>query len=509
MRSRLRRKLLKKKKRESGKQFLQIAGITAVLLAYFLFIFTNYAAQMKDSATEIAEEELAYHGEELVSDINLNTAKIAQVSQTVAGAISLQRDMKSVESLDLLQAAVDTSDASYGFISDTKGAAIDTKGKNFDVWTNDYFAQASAGVSVISDIMPNPETGVYVISFYSPIITAGEIRGVVALDYAADSFIKIAKGSDRDGRAIYGLLKKDGTLLSLTGNEKIEDGTNLYDIIGDDVNADKGSAEKKLKQNLDNNKSGQQYLTVNDVQKYICYTNIGMNGWYVLQIYPKDYFNRMIQYRYNATQEVTFKIFIALFLFFAIAVVFVLFNRMSYKKKNSELQNKAETDLLTGLLNKIATEKHIQEYIDGEGEEVPGMLFVLDVDNFKKINDTMGHAFGDQVLSTLGIKLRNQFRSTDIIGRIGGDEFMVYLKNIPNEEARKREATKMINFFRDFQAGDYVKYSATASIGVSVYPDDGKNFEALYKAADKGVYLSKQRGKNQLAFYSETKDIKE
>ena len=208
---------------------------------------------------------------------------------------------------------------------------------------------------------------------------------------------------------------------------------------------------------------------------------------------------------YADTKGVLVKLFVALVLFLGAVIVLNIINRTVYNKSRIELQNKAETDLLTGLLNKIATEKHIQEFLDGDGKNEPAMLVVLDIDNFKKINDTMGHAFGDQVLATLGVKLKNQFRSSDIIGRIGGDEFIVFLKKIPNEEIRDKEANKLINFFKDFKAGDYVKYSVTSSMGVAMYPEDGANFEQLYKAADKGVYQSKKNGKNQLTLYSDIK----
>ena len=78
---------------------------------------------------------------------------------------------------------------------------------------------------------------------------------------------------------------------------------------------------------------------------------------------------------------------------------------------------------------------------------------------------------------------------------------MIFLKGIPDADAVRKEARKVENFFKGFQAGEYVKYAATASIGVAVFPQEGNDFESLYKAADQGVYKAKKRGKNQLAFY--------
>ena len=130
-------------------------------------------------------------------------------------------------------------------------------------------------------------------------------------------------------------------------------------------------------------------------------------------------------------------------------------------------------------------------------------MILVDVDNFKKINDTMGHAFGDDVLRQLGVRLRSLYRVSDIVGRIGGDEFVVFLKDINDEEIIARESKKLWTFFQGFEVGEYVKYSVTASLGAAVFPTNGDSFESLYKSADTAVYIAKRGGKNRLVFYDE------
>ena len=107
------------------------------------------------------------------------------------------------------------------------------------------------------------------------------------------------------------------------------------------------------------------------------------------------------------------------------------------------------------------------------------------------------------MLKTLGRTISSLFRVTDIIGRTGGDEFTIFLKFLKSDENTLKEARKLVQFFKDFTAGEYVKYSATASIGAAVFPENGSDFDSLYKAADKALYKAKQRGKNQLAFYDD------
>ncbi|MBR6307152.1 MAG: GGDEF domain-containing protein [Lachnospiraceae bacterium] len=194
-------------------------------------------------------------------------------------------------------------------------------------------------------------------------------------------------------------------------------------------------------------------------------------------------------------------IIIVVFIIFVISIA--VFNSLKSKERGRELEDKADTDLLTDLYNKTATERKIKEYIQ-DNPDSRAMMFILDIDNFKKINDTMGHAFGDTLLKTLGKEIKMEFRMTDIIGRTGGDEFMVFLKDVTDDLIIEREANRITKFFHDFKAGgDYVKYSASASIGAAIFPDDAKNFKDLYMAADQALYKAKKRGKNQLAFYNE------
>ena len=174
--------------------------------------------------------------------------------------------------------------------------------------------------------------------------------------------------------------------------------------------------------------------------------------------------------------------------------------RIKASEHSKVLEDKADTDLLTDLNNKMATERKIREYME-QYPDKQGVLFVLDVDNFKKINDTMGHAFGDEVLRNLAVRLQSMFRATDIVGRTGGDEFMVFLKDIRDITMIEREGKKIEQFFHQFEVGEYVKYSVTASVGAAVFPRDGRTFEDLYKSADNALYVSKRHGKNQLTFY--------
>jgi len=218
--------------------------------------------------------------------------------------------------------------------------------------------------------------------------------------------------------------------------------------------------------------------------------------------YPENAMNKAESKQYKQSISKLSWITITVLLFLVVVTVLNIIQILVSQRNTEDLKDKADTDLLTGLKNKLATEREIKEYMANYPDSL-AMMFIIDIDNFKKINDTMGHAFGDEVLRELGKHIGINFRVSDIIGRTGGDEFMVFLKNLKEDANTLREAQKLIYFFRHFQVGDYVKYSVTASIGAAVYPEHGADFESLYKAADAAVYKSKKRGKNQLSFFDD------
>ncbi|OOB78693.1 MAG: hypothetical protein BEN18_06470 [Epulopiscium sp. Nuni2H_MBin001] len=162
---------------------------------------------------------------------------------------------------------------------------------------------------------------------------------------------------------------------------------------------------------------------------------------------------------------------------------------------------KSERDLLTGCYNKMTAEDLITETLKKDLLKGTCYLLLIDIDNFKAINDNMGHAYGDLVLTTLANRLRGIFREVDVVARIGGDEFLVFLKNFKVEEVLIERLNKITEAFLNTYSDGIQKYQISGSIGVSSYPKDGDTFTTLYKKADAAMYHAKKQGKNQFAIY--------
>lgn len=167
-----------------------------------------------------------------------------------------------------------------------------------------------------------------------------------------------------------------------------------------------------------------------------------------------------------------------------------------------ELEKRSKTDSLTGLLNKQETEAEITRIIENAANDRGGTLLMIDVDKFKEINDSFGHAAGDRVLTAIGNMLQKTFKGMDIKGRIGGDEFMVFLRDITKSDTALKLAAKILEKARRLFPGEPLGESVSLSIGISMFPDHGKKFEDLYRAADMALYYVKERGRDFYKMYS-------
>lgn len=159
-------------------------------------------------------------------------------------------------------------------------------------------------------------------------------------------------------------------------------------------------------------------------------------------------------------------------------------------------------DVLTGLLNKRAMDKVVCSRI-GQNPECIKALIVVDVDDFKEVNDRYGHLFGDEILSFVADVLRRMVGNKGYVGRIGGDEFLVLLDSV-NGEYDVRCILRAIRSCVENEYKDILKdFKLSCSMGVSIYPRDGDSYEELFKKADRAVYVAKDRGKNRYVIYKE------
>lgn len=169
----------------------------------------------------------------------------------------------------------------------------------------------------------------------------------------------------------------------------------------------------------------------------------------------------------------------------AVKMIGVITDISAVREMTSALKQQVRLDAFTGLYNKKYAEKAIRQILS----ESPGgkhALLILDIDGFKAINDTYGHAAGDDVIRDMAVRLTDSFRKTDVVGRFGGDEFLVLARDLPDVEWLRSRLDGLV-------ACGHPVCAYTNSVGVSLFPGDGETFDGLFAKADRALYRAKAR----------------
>ena len=170
------------------------------------------------------------------------------------------------------------------------------------------------------------------------------------------------------------------------------------------------------------------------------------------------------------------------------------------KRRQQEQERAANTDPLTNVLNRRIFEQYTSHYVLEEAKkgEVCALL-ILDIDNFKQINDTKGHPYGDKVLRTFVDTIHESFRRTDYIGRLGGDEFVVLFKGFGSKKTLDKRLVRMQEQLRE-----KLPTPVSCSVGITLIRKDSYNYEDSIRQADKALYTAKHKGKDTYCYWEES-----
>ena len=166
-----------------------------------------------------------------------------------------------------------------------------------------------------------------------------------------------------------------------------------------------------------------------------------------------------------------------------VKMIGIITNIEEQKTKMGNLMQAAKLDVFTGLYNKVASIEMVKEAMR-QNPWRRHALILMDIDNFKDFNDTHGHTAGDAVIRLVADSIKRCFRSTDIAGRYGGDEFMIFVEDFHDFEGLIRRLQQMVHCTGE-------KFCCTTSMGVAVFPEDGNHFDQLFQKADTALYHSK------------------
>ena len=460
-------------KRKIWENFLQwVLPCVLLVIALVLSIY-DFNNKMEIAIQTVVDDQAEQIGLYYAAGVEDKLKALGNITDAVASIMAARLDRGEAFLNEKLDTLMKASDAYMVVYCATNGTGFLNDRRQIDMTELNYYDSILGETPHYLFTRSDGINGQMAFIYVCPITNSGNVNGYLLSYMEPAEMSDLFENSVYGDRAFFSLVDRNGTIMACYGATQ---GTKI--LQNDFWNSLKGVAESlgswtlfdRQQQKGDN---GILHVNENGVGKILCHFPIA-----------------------DLIGKISISIAAALIV---ITVINVLV-RIKVSEHSKVLEDKADTDLLTDLNNKMATERKIREYME-QYPDKQGVLFVLDVDNFKKINDTMGHAFGDEVLRNLAVRLQSMFRATDIVGRTGGDEFMVFLKDIRDITMIEREGKKIEQFFHQFEVGEYVKYSVTASVGAAVFPGDGNTFENLYKSADNALYVSKRRGKNQLTFY--------
>ena len=171
------------------------------------------------------------------------------------------------------------------------------------------------------------------------------------------------------------------------------------------------------------------------------------------------------------------------------------------EKIAAELDFLANHDALTGLPSlRLCKDRLDHSLAEARRNRQTSAVMFLDLDGFKAINDEHGHEFGDLVLKVTADRIKAEIRETDTVARIGGDEFVIILSSLPELNIAERIASSLVRQIAQTIHIEKSEVSVSASIGISLYPDNGTTAEELIRSADKAMYQIKHQGKNNFGF---------
>lgn len=184
-----------------------------------------------------------------------------------------------------------------------------------------------------------------------------------------------------------------------------------------------------------------------------------------------------------------------------------LFMDIDKNKREAELfRFQADREPLTQFYNKAATAALISKRLN-EDNGIRHSLLLLDIDHFKNVNDTMGHLAGDALISEIAKRLQLIFRSNDILGRVGGDEFVIFVSGLSNRTHLQKKVQEISEAFAGLTFSDYSGQKITVSIGVTTTTAVATTYEILFTQADKALYEAKETGRNTAVFYNDNMEF--
>lgn len=485
-----------KKKQTQIRKYATVIGIflIAVVIGLLVFFYGIQRSVEKRSKTTMMNN-VSRQSEHLKTILNLQY----QYLDGVAEEIGKSGQLISKNNTNMLKSITKHIDFELMALIEPDGTAYYTNGLVKNVSHRRYYKEGISGKRTLSDPLDSSVSGSTRVVLGVPVYHNKKVIGILGGSYDVTALSRMLFEDLFDGKGCSMIIAQSGEVIAFEGDSSywnIDYRDNFFKycnkwMIKDNVTA------KKIKQDF---KESKENLVMADSKKqgtkrhYFAYMTMGINNWTLCYAIPEQ----AAQQPYDFIEHYELIFMIVFIIFVILLIIYIVYEN---HRRNKELIKYAQTDALTGLYNKETTKQRTDQLLTEDKEENHAFM-ILDMDSFKQINDVYGHAVGDVILQKFGKLLKDIFREGDILGRIGGDEFVVIMKNIQTKEAAVKKAGELLAKTQGYKINELKGKNISISIGISMYPNNGDCYMDLYKQADQALYQAKRSGKAKVCIYS-------
>lgn len=462
------------------KNYIYAITIFIITLVIGISIFFNVVqSSIEKNSRETLITNVTQQSEHLNTILNINYSYLNVLAQE----LSKSEDLFSENNISLIKAFMENTDLNRTAIIDSDGNALYDNNVVKNVAHRRYFKESMQGKQSLSDPLESSVDQQTRVILSVPIYKNNQVIGVVGGSYNVTKLGNMLFDDLFDGQGKSFIVDQDGNLITrdkkYEKKHNIKTIDNLFDICD----------EKEVKTDFNQQESDLiQIQTKKNKSLYLAYSPLKINDWMICYIVPVH----VAQESYTFIKH--YETLLATFLG-SIVLSLMIYLAHSNSRENKYLIHLSEIDPLTSVFNKETTQKLIDQKLKNHEHFC---FLILDVDDFKSVNDNYGHAVGDKVLKNLSDLFKNHFRQTDIVGRIGGDEFIILIEDEHIAESRIQSLLKKVNELKIEELQDF---KLSISVGMAFAPSNGTTFMELYRHADHALYQTKRTGKNNYKIY--------
>ena len=462
------------------KNYIYAITIFIITLVIGISIFFNVVqSSIEKNSRETLITNVTQQSEHLNTILNINYSYLNVLAQE----LSKSEDLFSESNISLIKAFMENTDLNRTAIIDSDGNALYDNNVVKNVAHRRYFKESMQGKQSLSDPLESSVDQQTRVILSVPIYKNNQVIGVVGGSYNVTKLGNMLFDDLFDGQGKSFIVDQDGNLITrdkkYEKKHNIKTIDNLFDICD----------EKEVKTDFNQQESDLiQIQTKKNKSLYLAYSPLKINDWMICYIVPVHVAQE--SYTFIKHYETLLATFLGL-----IVLSLMIYLAHSNSRENKYLIHLSEIDPLTSVFNKETTQKLIDQKLKNHEHFC---FLILDVDDFKSVNDNYGHAVGDKVLKNLSDLFKNHFRQTDIVGRIGVDEFIILIEDEHIAESRIQSLLQKVNALKIEELQDF---KLSISVGMAFAPSNGTTFMELYRHADHALYQTKRTGKNNYKIY--------